>query len=459
MSQFLQNLINRHKAVDVSGEVSREASPIVQPRPKSKFEMNTGSGFFGQNDFNNNDGYNSTSQSGLESESFSTQHKQDSGPVKTVESKQSLRPAQVSVQHSIDKPIADSGTSHLIENLNERIKTATRQPEQKTAGRKTSRQTADKQNDKATEHLVENAELSGHLIKQLQSIPDEISHRIKTIRHRLNSQQSQPADDPRAVEPPHEPTRLLDTIRNTSANELNHRIQTNPRQLGSQQTQNTDDEGFITTPFESISDVDFNASARQFNSQQSPSIDGQRAIESQQESAMLSDIKNNVSASSETNHRIATILDRLNSQQQQHENDRRSIKSSRESVSDADHHAPTQTTTLPLIAEQISSLAQPVIVNVKKQSEESRSEQQEAAQSGLMQIPGWLTEMQADLNNRLRQMSAKAQPEPVINVTIGRVEVKAVQAEVTKKPKSRNKPSGVMGLDEYLKQRENRGRG
>jgi hypothetical protein len=75
-----------------------------------------------------------------------------------------------------------------------------------------------------------------------------------------------------------------------------------------------------------------------------------------------------------------------------------------------------------------------------------------------MRIPDWLSDMQADFNARWQRINTQTKSEPVINVTIGRIEVRAVQAETTKKPKAHHKPSGVMSLDDYLKQREKRGR-
>jgi hypothetical protein len=43
-------------------------------------------------------------------------------------------------------------------------------------------------------------------------------------------------------------------------------------------------------------------------------------------------------------------------------------------------------------------------------------------------------------------------PEPVINVTIGRIEVRATPAPQKPSPKPANRPP-VMGLDEYLRRR------
>lgn len=93
-----------------------------------------------------------------------------------------------------------------------------------------------------------------------------------------------------------------------------------------------------------------------------------------------------------------------------------------------------------------------------KQNKDHQPEQNSTPQSGLLQEPDWLTKVQTDLNHRLQEIKATIEPDPVINVSIGCVEVKAVQSDTAKHTKSRKKPSGVMSLDDYLKQREIRGR-
>jgi len=80
------------------------------------------------------------------------------------------------------------------------------------------------------------------------------------------------------------------------------------------------------------------------------------------------------------------------------------------------------------------------------------------SQSGFLQTPPWLTAMQAELNNRWRELNTQSQAEPVVNVTIGRVEIRAVNAEPVKPSQVQAKPTGVLSLDDYLKQRENKGR-
>jgi hypothetical protein len=77
--------------------------------------------------------------------------------------------------------------------------------------------------------------------------------------------------------------------------------------------------------------------------------------------------------------------------------------------------------------------------------------------SGSLEPPSWLSEMQTEFNQRWNELNRRSEPEPVINVTIGRVEVRAVQVDTPKQTKRQKKPSGVMSLDEYLNQRERRG--
>ncbi len=77
--------------------------------------------------------------------------------------------------------------------------------------------------------------------------------------------------------------------------------------------------------------------------------------------------------------------------------------------------------------------------------------------SGSLEPPSWLSEMQIEFNQRWNELNSRPEPEPVINVTIGRVEVRAVQADTPKQTRRQKKPSGVMSLDEYLNQRERRG--
>lgn len=85
------------------------------------------------------------------------------------------------------------------------------------------------------------------------------------------------------------------------------------------------------------------------------------------------------------------------------------------------------------------------------------SDNRDISRDGSLEPPTWFSDMQAEFNRRWNELNSKSEPEPVINVTIGRVEVRAVQADAPKKAKHQKKSSGVMSLDEYLNQRERRG--
>ena len=85
------------------------------------------------------------------------------------------------------------------------------------------------------------------------------------------------------------------------------------------------------------------------------------------------------------------------------------------------------------------------------------SDNRDISRDGSLEPPTWFSDMQAEFNRRWNELDSKSEPEPVINVTIGRVEVRAVQADAPKKAKHQKKPSGVMSLDEYLNRRERRG--
>ncbi|MCF6218064.1 MAG: hypothetical protein L3J94_04750 [Gammaproteobacteria bacterium] len=69
-----------------------------------------------------------------------------------------------------------------------------------------------------------------------------------------------------------------------------------------------------------------------------------------------------------------------------------------------------------------------------------------------LEPPSWLSGIEAQFQQHLQAQEVKA--EPVINVTIGRIEVRAVQAEKPKSAQAPKKPTGVMTLDEYLQRRE-----
>jgi hypothetical protein len=66
-------------------------------------------------------------------------------------------------------------------------------------------------------------------------------------------------------------------------------------------------------------------------------------------------------------------------------------------------------------------------------------------------VPAWLTEKQKHLQSRVNAKESRAGAEPVVNVTIGRIEVRAGRSQTApEQPRRKKKPSGVMSLDKYL---------
>jgi hypothetical protein len=113
----------------------------------------------------------------------------------------------------------------------------------------------------------------------------------------------------------------------------------------------------------------------------------------------------------------------------------------------------------PIISQPLKNageLAEPPIKIIKQKVQETHNPKKD--QVGSLQVPAWVTGMQTDLNSRWRKINAESQAEPVINVTIGRVEVRAVNTAPENPTPVRKKNTGVMSLEDYLKQRENKGR-
>jgi hypothetical protein len=79
-------------------------------------------------------------------------------------------------------------------------------------------------------------------------------------------------------------------------------------------------------------------------------------------------------------------------------------------------------------------------------------------QTGSLLIPEWLAVLQAELNNRWHENSARPNPERVVNVTIGRIEIRATHPTPKQQSNVTEKPKGVLSLDDYLKLRESKGR-
>lgn len=92
--------------------------------------------------------------------------------------------------------------------------------------------------------------------------------------------------------------------------------------------------------------------------------------------------------------------------------------------------------------------------SVEYRSPASRAEHPHGLHSGVMRTPDWLTRMQRELGSRRRETNTATRPEASINVSIGRVEVRAVHAGAEKQSAGRDRPAGIMSLDDYLKQRD-----
>lgn len=466
MSHFLQNLLDRHQEGAVSQGVSRK----VQPRPKSRFESDTGPIFFAQDDLSNGADFIPVNRTDWEIGAFTTEYDQVARSNITAEDSQSGQSTPVSAQHSFVKATTQPNFSKQYGDLNERVETTARSPGQhSSAMRAVSGREAENRSYRQVKHPQENIETLRHVNYQQQPLSDEINSRIQTILHRLNSSHPQQTDDPRPIETQNK----SEAEKSAIVGETNARVQNTLHRLTNQQVQDRDDPHIIELQHGTASSIGSNATANEINpsiqtilqrlnnqhNQQSRHTEDQRTIESQHEPIILSDTHNNipVGKTNETSHRIQTILQRLNNPLPQHQDTQQADQSQRITTPDREYVAPMSVLTSSLTAELNTAFIQPAD-KLKKQNIENRLEHYESDQAGAMQIPDWLTDMQADFNARWQRINTQTKSEPVINVTIGRIEVRAVQAETTKKPKAHHKPSGVMSLDDYLKQRENRGR-
>ncbi len=144
----------------------------------------------------------------------------------------------------------------------------------------------------------------------------------------------------------------------------------------------------------------------------------------------------------ELSQRIQTLLQRLQNHEKSHGNDDTEIASS------------TQLPYWLRTGEQEINMPLDVPRSDNQSAEDKGINRLSPGLAGALQIPAWLSDMQSDLNNRWREINTRSKVEPVVNVTIGRVEVRAVQAETVRQAKTQKKPTGVMSLDDYLQQRK-----
>lgn len=156
----------------------------------------------------------------------------------------------------------------------------------------------------------------------------------------------------------------------------------------------------------------------------------------------------------ELNHRIDTMLKRLT-------NDPVSPTTSPDQDNLSSHNNEIQMpilpgTELPLSDPAVSSLDMAPASSRQAAREEDRSPKDRVnTLHSQLEPPSWLLDMESQFSLHSQQKAMKA--EPVINVTIGRVEVRAVQTETPRITQHTKKPTGVMTLDDYLKRREERG--
>lgn len=89
-------------------------------------------------------------------------------------------------------------------------------------------------------------------------------------------------------------------------------------------------------------------------------------------------------------------------------------------------------------------------------STEPASRTAEPVDTGLLQAPAWVDELQSGLQSRYPGMAAQKTVEPTVNVTIGRIEIRAAREKVSKTNEPRNQTAGIMSLDDYLEKQNGR---
>jgi hypothetical protein len=77
---------------------------------------------------------------------------------------------------------------------------------------------------------------------------------------------------------------------------------------------------------------------------------------------------------------------------------------------------------------------------------------------GPLRTPGWVAEIQSALQERHGPGRPSAEPEPTVNVTIGRIDIRAVRRETRDRSGPGPEPGRIMSLDDYLDKRNGRPR-
>lgn len=112
-----------------------------------------------------------------------------------------------------------------------------------------------------------------------------------------------------------------------------------------------------------------------------------------------------------------------------------------------------------IISESPADLPEPELSSPEPPSKRTIRKYTDIGYQGLLGSPAWLSRRESESDSGLFNKNSKAETEPVINVTIGRIEVKATKLREPEQPRQQKKPSGVMSLDKYLSQSGRGGRG
>ena len=161
----------------------------------------------------------------------------------------------------------------------------------------------------------------------------------------------------------------------------------------------------------------------------------------------------------ETNQRIDAVLNRLHGQMKLQTGDEspNASQGSLERLHVDPISARVKTNTSADLLQD--GLAPPGSMGLTETSDRNVEPEHAGSQSNLnrgdLEVPAWLKQRQTEFS--LKNTETSRTSEPIINVTIGRVEVKAQHEPKPKTRSSRAKPSGVMSLDEYLSQRQRKG--
>jgi hypothetical protein len=84
---------------------------------------------------------------------------------------------------------------------------------------------------------------------------------------------------------------------------------------------------------------------------------------------------------------------------------------------------------------------------------------QQTISAGDLQAPDWLAELRSGLQQRWQTQNQEVSAEQVINVTIGRVDVRAMTEDTASQVMTAKKPVSTMTLERYLEQRDRRRQG